>query len=117
LVTIALVAAGAAAATLIAPAMAQAQDVGARAVRVRYADLDLSQPADASRMLARLHHAAKEVCDDPGIRPLIFRAGERLCEKAALDHAVASLNAPMLSALYADTNQGRDRGVQLSSAR
>lgn len=81
-----------------APAPAQP----APSVSVAYADLDLSDPRDAARMLKRIRHAAVEACrqgfaghDADAV--IAFEA----CRRDAVERAVQGLNAPRVSQAYA----------------
>lgn len=59
----------------------------ALSLTVGTADLDLSKPADAARLRARLVRAATAVCVDPGTRGLQARLALDVCKSAALDGA------------------------------
>jgi len=71
------------------------------ALEVPYADLNLDHPAGAQVMLQRIKFAAQRVC---GGRPdMVDLRGFTLfkrCFHAAMDNAVAQLNAPLVTALY-----------------
>lgn len=73
-----------------------------RAVSVRTHDLDLSTTRDARMLLRRLDHAAERVCDDTlaGFHPSARRAF-LACSEAALERAVARIDAPLVHAEYA----------------
>jgi len=91
-----------AAAMLSAPAFAQTADQ-ARAVPVSYADLDLSQTADAQTMLQRLRYAAQASCERNAAaqgNPRLERAIAQ-CREEALESAVAQLDQPELTRVYA----------------
>lgn len=107
----------AASAFVAVPASAFAQDAETHSTRVFHADLDLSSADDAAVMLSRLHHAAHSVCTTPGLRPLSERRIERACETQVMEQAVASLDAPVLTALYQDRTPGVGREIQVSSLR
>ena len=70
-----------------------------RAVTVSYTDLDMSTPAGASALYARLTHAAHQVCDSADIRDLNARARNQTCEREAIDHAVQAVHSTQLAAL------------------
>lgn len=100
-----LIIAGFTAAFLVAaPALAQPQndDAAARAVPVSYADLDLSQEADAQTLLRRLRQAANAACESH----LAASSNARLtraiaqCREDALTYAVARLDHPELTRLH-----------------
>jgi UrcA family protein len=70
-------------------------------VVVRVSDLDLSQPEGAQTMLSRLKVAARKVCNNT------YRESDmstlwasRACKKQAMDQAVASVNSPLVTAMY-----------------
>jgi UrcA family protein len=77
-------------------------DSGVTSVAVGAAGLDLSSPAGANILLARLHHAASIACGDlvSGSRDLEAWSDYRVCIQGALDDAVGALNAPQVTALY-----------------
>jgi UrcA family protein len=84
------------------PALAQERSGHAQMISVRYADLDPSRTEDAATLLARLRRAAQVTCT-----PETGRGNARLnrsidaCRTEALDRAVASIDRPELSRLYA----------------
>lgn len=84
---------------LAAPAAAQATT---RESTVRYGDLDLERTADAQVLLRRLDRAALSVC---GASIVSVREQQRAvrasaCFRETLGRAVASLDAPTVSALH-----------------
>lgn len=98
LVPLVLLGAAAAVAPAIASAAAPGESTGATITEsrvVRYCDLDLSKPADAARLYARIRHAAARVCPSSwGDSP------QRDCYDAAVAAAVARINKPLLSARH-----------------
>lgn len=72
-------------------------------IRVSYADLDMSKPADVKTLYGRIHTAAGRYCE-----ALFTRTGSRIssgyagCVDDAVGTTVRSLNVPSLSALHAD---------------
>jgi UrcA family protein len=88
-------------------------------VRVSYADLNLQSPAGAQTMYARLENAARHVCDDrAGIRPVIELRALHACVAAALNHAVADLDQPLVTSLYAEGHSlGAREGAYTQAAR
>jgi len=68
---------------------------------VRYGDLDLSTNQGADHLYVRLDRAAHQVCGDTG-DPLFLEARHsyRVCEQKAIEHAVAQLGRPKLTATY-----------------
>ena len=77
---------------------------------VSYSDLDISHSADAETPLSRLHFAANAVCggrpDDQ--RDLNTWGHYRACDKQAMDHAVATVNSPLVAQLYSVPGQNTD---------
>ena len=72
---------------------------GGTAVTVRFADLDVSTPAGASALYARITHAAHKVCDNGEIRDLTAHAVSASCEREAVAQAVRTVHSPQLAAL------------------
>jgi UrcA family protein len=64
---------------------------------VRFADLDLTRPADVAALYRRIRVAARDVCDSLGERDLTLLAASRVCVRDAIDHAVSDINSPTLS--------------------
>jgi len=60
---------------------------------VRFADLDLTQPAGARQLYRRIERAAHEVCAGYGLYDY-----DRRCAQAAIGRAVAEVGAPLLTA-------------------
>jgi len=72
------------------------------AVRIQYADLDLSRDAGVDRLYVRLRHAAASVCNmRADARDLHATETQQSCTAAALDRAVAEVNSARLSARHA----------------
>ena len=68
-------------------------------VTVSYRDLDIGHPAGATVLLHRLEAAATKACGGrPDVRVLEEVANFDKCRSAALNHAVAQINAPLLTA-------------------
>jgi len=96
--TATLLALASAAALAAAPAFAQT-DAAAPSMVVRYADLDLSDPAGAHAMLRRIDVAAAEVCGgQPDIRDLGRLTAFQRCRAVAAHRAVSRLDAPLVTA-------------------
>lgn len=89
-------------------------------VVVNFADLDLSQSAGVARLYARMKEGAEAVCDtytDGGSGgPLPLQRVYKLCWQTALAAAVAKVNQPALSALFA-LKQGRPVPVLMAAAK
>jgi len=88
-------------------------DPDAVAIKVRYADLNLSNPAGAKTMLHRIHEAALEICGEPD-RALAAKIQNQACMKATIDQAVASLNEPLVTALNSGQPAPTHPGVALA---
>jgi UrcA family protein len=68
-------------------------------VSVRTGDLDLSSAAGAREMMARLHHAAREVCGPEPSDRLSFRGQDEACMRQVVNGAVVDLGSPALQTL------------------
>lgn len=76
---------------------AQAQEKAA----VRYSDLNLTSSVDAATLLKRFERASEHVCGGrPMIGDLHAQGIHDACVKDAMDHAVASIHAPLVASLY-----------------
>jgi UrcA family protein len=70
-------------------------------ISVSYKDLDLTRPADAQVLYARLQRAARAACDTIETGPALQRrAAFERCYSAALASAVQQVNAPQVLALH-----------------
>ena len=83
-------AAALAASALAAPAAAAAADEPTT-VAVKFADLDLSKPADAKRLLMRLRIAAREVCGTADPRDARIAELVEICQAQAMARAEVQL--------------------------
>src|SRR5579862_5286090 len=83
---------------LLGSAQALAGD-GMRSVKVGYADLDLSTQAGAATLYSRIRGAARQVCGYEG-STFTDKAIWKGCFDGAVDHAVAIVNSPRLTALH-----------------
>ena len=103
-------------------ANAQAQDPtpGTKTahVSVAYGDLDLDKLADARILFSRLEEATKHACGPkPSQHPLYGVIPEGLkqtykeCRAKALGDAVARLDAPLLSRVYAESHKVKPNDV------
>lgn len=100
----------AAAATLFAGHAAAAdRDEVTVTERVPYGDLNLESEAGARAMLRRLSAASNRVCGGhPGVTTDLLRMRSwRACRRDSLTSAVAQLDAPYVSRLYAAAHAGR----------
>jgi UrcA family protein len=79
--------------------------VETRSVSVRYADLDLDSAAGAAALYHRLQGAARVVCGFDEHR-LANHAYLSRCNSGAISDAVASVNAPLLSAIHSAHRAG-----------
>jgi UrcA family protein len=70
-------------------------------VAVSTRDLDLSRTDGAQTLLRRLRQAASEACGgQPSLGDLAAAGAYRTCMTATMDAAVASVHAPVVTALY-----------------
>jgi|SRR6185312_955427 len=70
------------------------------AVRVSVADLNMTSEAGARAALARIRHAAREICgDSDNIVSLSEQMRLRSCLSGTIERAVASMNSPALLAV------------------
>ena len=79
---------------------------------VDYSDLDLSVPADADTLYARLQRAAKRVCGRGDGKDLRKASRQRECYRESLAAAVATVNHNSVTALYK-----ADKSIQLAERR
>ena len=95
---------GALALAMALPAAAQAANAfkASHTVSVRHHDLDLSRSQDARVMMRRLDRAALATCEATGFSARAYREAVRrtACYQQSLNSAVASLNAPAVTALH-----------------
>ena len=66
---------------------------------VRFSDLDISHPAGAKALYARIRAAARDVCALSMAGDPVLRVGASACVDTAIDNAVRKVNAPELTAL------------------
>jgi UrcA family protein len=87
------------------------QTVGVTRVVVRYGDLDLTSPAGAQTLYARLSSAASKACGgEPGTRDLLSRMSYQDCRSTALDRAVSRVGSSQLQALHEESSEGSSVG-------
>ena len=82
------------------------------AYRVSTQDLDLSQPAGAHELYARLQHAAQVVCTHGMRVDLKPVTDEDACYEKALGNAVRSANMPLLTQVYLETHTLREAAAR-----
>jgi UrcA family protein len=85
--------------SLLGSAQALADPQGTRSVKVGYGDLDLATQAGAATLYHRIRGAARQVCGYEGTT-FTDRAIWKGCFDRAVDHAVATVNSPQLTALH-----------------
>ena len=73
----------------------------ARTTVVKYADLDLSTPQGATSLYNRIRFASEAVCSPSDQGDLAAISRSQKCVKQAIAGAVAKVNQPTLSAVYA----------------
>ncbi len=108
-------AAAAACAVLSGPVQANDHEVTVK-ISVSTAGLDLSQPADARKLYARLRYAADSACTSANIVGLEPVASYHACYEKALGDAVRSVNQPQLRMAYLATHtpdQAEAYGIEI----
>ena len=86
---------------------------GQVSLKVSIADLNLATEAGAREALARIQRTARHICGDGDAEPgLTQQLQFRSCVSEAVQHAVAAINAPMLTAV----SQGRHTDTAMASA-
>lgn len=78
-----------------------AEPTDVRTTTVKYADLDLSTPQGAASLYNRIRFASEAVCSPSGQGDLAAMSRSQKCVKQAIAGAVAKVNQPALSAVYA----------------
>ena len=69
---------------------------------VSYDDLDLSHAAGAQTLMSRLRTASKQVCGGmPTLADLTMMSRYNVCYNDAMSGAVAQVNSPLVTQLYA----------------
>lgn len=69
-------------------------------IRVSVADLNMTSDVGAQEALARIRHAAKEICGDSGVGGLVAEQIEsHSCVVDAVERAVANADQPTLTAV------------------
>jgi len=84
--------------------------------RVNAHGLDLSQPAGANELYARLQHAAEVVCTHGMRVDLVPLADPKGCYEQALGAAVRTTNAKLVTKVYLATHtvqQAAERGIDV----
>jgi len=72
------------------------------ALKVRYADLNLSTEQGSLALYGRIVEAARQVCVIDDIRDLRIVAAAKACREQAIAQAVRDVNSPMLASVYAE---------------
>src|SRR5215469_8495494 len=74
-----------------------------RQVKVEYADLDIGHSQGAQALVERIKQASQLACGEaPELANLEQRAAYRSCVVSTEDKAVASVDAPLVTAAYQD---------------
>ncbi len=76
---------------------APVQDTPAQAVSV--AGVNFNDRTDVQKVYTRINRAARVACDSNSANPVIAQA-DQICAKRAVAEAVATLNRPVLTAMY-----------------
>jgi len=72
------------------------------ALKVRYADLNLSTEQGSLALYGRIVAAAHQVCAVDDIRDLHAVNAAKACREEAIAQAVRDVNSPMLASVYAE---------------
>ena len=71
-----------------------------RNVVVRYSDLNLSQPRDASTLYGRIQRAAREACENDEASSLARLQRYHKCVDQAVTNAVAAISSQRLTEIH-----------------
>jgi len=102
-------------APIAAPVAAATPAADSGSVRVSFADLDLRTADGVQRLHSRIHHAARAICGQPGIRDLKAMRETDNCRRVALAGAV-----PQVELAVAQAREGKvyaANAVQLAFQR
>lgn len=100
-------------ATRAAAGPIQASNSDVPAVKISIAGLDLGRDEGAKTALRRIRGAARRVCQGESFASVIDLPGPyAMCLNATIDHAVASLDSPLVTAI----NAGHGRGQTVMAA-
>jgi UrcA family protein len=83
---------------------------------VKYADLDLSNPAGAVALYARIQQAARQVCSPLDGRDLTSKMQMASCVHKAIARAVAKVDQPALFDAY-NARNGRSTPIIVATRR
>jgi UrcA family protein len=83
---------------LSVPASADASDIPS--VTVKFADLDISRPAGATKLYGRIQGAANVVCSAYDHSGFTTQANFKACVSDAIGRAVAKVESPALNMVY-----------------
>jgi UrcA family protein len=83
---------------LSVPASADTGDIPS--VTVKFADLDISRPAGATKLYGRIQGAAKLVCSAYDRSDFAAQANFKACVSDAIGRAVAKVESPALNMVY-----------------
>ena len=81
-----------------------------KSVNVSYVAADLTRPESAQKLYVKIQRAARVVCREPDVRDLPIRAAYLQCYNQAVDNAVATVNASVLTALHRSKTQHGSTG-------
>jgi UrcA family protein len=86
-------------ASLSSPIPTSGPDGDAAWVTVHTGDLNLSSADGAREMMARIHHAARQVCGPEPSDRLSFGGQDEVCMREVVNGAVTNLGSPAVAAL------------------
>jgi UrcA family protein len=85
------------------------------AVKVRFGDLNPQTPAGIEALYDRIRTAAATVCGTASIADLNGYWATKSCYRATLDHAVAQIRLPMLTALHESKTRKSSAGANIAA--
>jgi UrcA family protein len=98
-------------------AMSQASDAtAANQATVKYADLNVSTPAGAAALYARINVAANRVCSTLDGRDLAFKTQFNRCVNKAIADAVTKVDQPALYSIY-NAKSSTQKPIMLASGQ
>jgi UrcA family protein len=101
-------------ATSLATVCTAAEPVDALQMTVKYADLNVSNPAGAAALYARIEQAARQVCAPLDARDPGSKARLGACVHKAIEEAVAKVGQPALFDAY-NVHNGQTTRIVLAA--
>jgi UrcA family protein len=90
---------------------------GVDQTRVRFGDLNVDRPEGAAVLYRRIERAAERVCGEPQLTGSYMTSSFwRSCVTQAVDHAVATVDRPALTAYYREHASSRQKSLRWAAA-